>query len=223
MAPPICDLVSDIFYKPNGVVLVTSPERNGDAFFSTAAVNRILPSCVTWIDTSAQKNHLEKPDERNPWDIANVAEANAIMDLLKRLQQSHEVADHLAGLGDDYPIGIICMYKEQRGLLDRLLAQSDLPATFRDLIRLDTVDSYQGKENAIVIVSLVRCNAKGTVGHVGNMNRCNVAMSRAKERLVIVGATKMWSRVAKRSPMRRVLEYVRGMPSGKILRAESSS
>lgn len=223
MAPPICDLVSDIFYKPNGVVLVTSAERNGDTFFSSAAVKGILPSCVTWVDTSTQKNHLEKPDERNPWDIANVAEANAIVDLLNRLQQSHEIADHLAGLGDDYPIGIICMYKEQRGLIDRLLAQSDLPATFRDLIRLDTVDSYQGKENAIVIVSLVRCNAKGTVGHVGNMNRCNVAMSRAKERLVIVGATKMWSRVAKKSPMRRVLEYVRGMPSGEIAKAESSS
>ncbi|MEH2593312.1 superfamily I DNA and/or RNA helicase [Bradyrhizobium sp. AZCC 1577] len=174
MAPPICDLVSDVFYKPRGVVLVTSEERNGDVFFTSAAAKKLLPSCVTWIDTSSEKSHVERPDERNPWDIANLAEANAIVSLLKSIQQNHEFSDHLADLADDHPIGIICMYKEQRVLLERLLAQSDLPSTFRDLVRLDTVDSYQGKENAIVIVSLVRCNAKGTVGHVGNMNRCNV-------------------------------------------------
>jgi hypothetical protein len=221
MAPPICDLVSDVFYKPHGVVLVTSEERNGDAFFTSAAAKKLLPSCVTWIDTSSEKSHVERPDERNPWDIANLAEANAIVSLLKSIQQNHEFSNHLADLADDHPIGIICMYKEQRVLLERLLAQSDLPSTFRDLVRLDTVDSYQGKENAIVIVSLVRCNAKGTVGHVGNMNRCNVAMSRAKERLVIVGATRMWSRVGKKSPMRRVLEYIDGMerPAGEIIKA----
>lgn len=223
MAPPICDLVSDIFYKPNGVVLTTSDERNGDAFFSSVAAGNLLPSYVTWIDTSFEKSHVERPHEQNPWDIANIAEANAIVRVLKGIQQNHGFADHLGGLGDDHPIGIICMYKEQRVLLERLLAQSDLPPTFRDLIRLDTVDSYQGKENAIVIVSLVRCNARGTVGHVGNMNRCNVAMSRAKERLVIVGAARMWSRVGRKSPMRRVLEYIDGMnrPAGEIIKAGS--
>lgn len=55
------------------------------------------------------------------------------------------------------------------------------------------------------------------------MNRCNVAMSRAKERLIIVGATRMWSRVARKSPMRRVLEYIDGMkrPAGEIIKAGS--
>jgi superfamily I DNA and/or RNA helicase len=223
MAAPICDLVSDVFYKPNGVQLVTSKEREGDSFFSSVYAARQLRSCVTWLDTSSEKSHIERPDKDNPWDIANVAEANAIVGLLKRMQQNSELAIHLASLSEDHPIGIICMYKEQRVLLERLFAQSDLPVPFRDLIRLDTVDSYQGKENAIVIVSLVRCNADGKVGHVGNMNRCNVAMSRAKERLVIVGAAKMWRRVGKKSPMRRVLEYVESMkpPEGEIVKVGS--
>lgn len=223
MAPPICDLVSSIFYKPNGVALKTSDDRIEDPFFSSADAAKLLPSFVTWIDTSSGNSHVERPDERNPWDISNLAEANAIVKLLKNIQQDHAFVGHLTSMGDDHPIGIICMYKEQRILLDRLLAQSDLPLRFRDMIRLDTVDSYQGKENAIVIVSLVRCNTRGAVGHVGNVNRCNVAMSRAKERLVIVGATRMWSRIGKKSPMRRVLEHIGGMerPSGEIIKAEA--
>ena len=219
MAPSICDLVSDVFYRPNGVVLTTSPDRKGDAFFAGPAADKLLPSSVTWIDTSEQRSHVEKPDSQSPWDIANLAEANTIVKLLRDIQKDHTLFAHLAGLGDDQPIGIICMYKEQRMLLERLLSQSDLTPEYREMIRLETVDSYQGKENTIVIVSLVRCNARGNVGHVGSMNRCNVAMSRAKERLVIVGATRMWRRVAKTSPMRLVLEYIDGMkrPAGEII------
>jgi hypothetical protein len=219
MAPPICELVSDVFYKPKGVVLTTSPDRRGDAFFASPAVDKLLPSSVTWIDTSGQKSHVERPDLKNPWDIANLAEANTIVKLLKDIQNDQAFFAHLAGLGDDQPIGIICMYKEQRVLLERLLSQGDFVPEFREMIRLETVDSYQGKENAVVIVSLVRCNKKGNVGHVGSMNRCNVAMSRAKERLVIVAATRMWRRVEKTSPMRQVLEYIDGMkrPAGEII------
>ena len=55
-------------------------------------------------------------------------------------------------------------------------------------------------------MSLVRCNEGRDQGHVRIPNRCNVALSRAKERLFIVGARKMWSRVAQKWPMRKVLD-----------------
>jgi superfamily I DNA and/or RNA helicase len=60
------------------------------------------------------------------------------------------------------------------------------------LVKIDTVDAYQGKENRIVIVSLVRSNPEYNMGFVRTANRVNVALSRAMERLVIVGSAQMF-------------------------------
>jgi superfamily I DNA and/or RNA helicase len=88
------------------------------------------------------------------------------------------------------------------------------------MLRIDTVDSYQGKENTIVIVSLVRCNDRGDQGHVRIPNRCNVALSRAKERLFIVGARLMWGAVQKRWPMRKVFDEIEaGGPDVTVIKA----
>lgn len=62
-----------------------------------------------------------------------------------------------------------------------------------------------------MILSLVRANDEFQAGHVGRENRCNVALSRAKERLYIVGNTRMWGSRRTRSPMTQVLEYIRRM------------
>lgn len=77
---------------------------------------------------------------------------------------------------------------------------------------IDTVDAYQGKENAIVIVSLVRSNKQRKPFHVGSANRCNVALSRARERLYVVGDSGMWGDARNQSPMRQVLERMRELP-----------
>lgn len=76
---------------------------------------------------------------------------------------------------------------------------------------IDTVDAYQGKENSIVVVTLVRANDQRKPGHVGRENRCNVAMSRAKERLYIVGNPEMWSSARCKSPMGDVLNRIKHM------------
>jgi superfamily I DNA and/or RNA helicase len=75
-----------------------------------------------------------------------------------------------------------------------MLVTSDLPADFRRLVKVGTVDSYQGKENRIVIVSLVRSNPEHHMGFVRTANRINVALSRAMERLVIIGSAKMFEK-----------------------------
>ena len=108
----------------------------------------------------------------------------------------------------------ICMYAGQKRQLELAWSRRPFDARFRRLVRIDTVDSYQGKENAIVVLSLVRSNPGGSPGHVGIPNRCNVAVSRAQERLIVVGDADMWGRrVAANSPMRRVFEHMRGNPS----------
>lgn len=100
------------------------------------------------------------------------------------------------------------MYSAQKVQIEEAFSRRPWDSKFRNLVRIDTVDSYQGKENTIVIVSLVRCNDGRDQGHVRIPNRCNVALSRAKERLFIVGARSMWGRVAQRWPMRKVLDEI---------------
>ncbi|MDG4871052.1 C-terminal helicase domain-containing protein, partial [Guyparkeria sp. 1SP6A2] len=63
---------------------------------------------------------------------------------------------------------------------------------FKSLIRIDTVDSYQGKENRIVILSITRSDTHQSPGFLRSPNRINVGLSRAMDRLVIVGNSEMW-------------------------------
>ena len=109
---------------------------------------------------------------------------------------------------EETPIGVICMYSKQKAKIDMAWARHPWDTKFRRLVRIDTVDSYQGKENSIVIVSLVRNNTLQSAGHVALPNRCNVALSRAKEKLFIVGAKKMWQSMSDASPMKKVLHYI---------------
>jgi superfamily I DNA and/or RNA helicase len=136
--------------------------------------------------------------------------------LLERLSENAALVSRLAAGPSDAPIGVICMYSAQKVKIEQAFSSRPWEARFRRLVRIETVDSYQGKENTIVIVSLVRCNNGRDQGHVRFPNRCNVALSRAKERLFIVGARSMWDNVAERFPMRRVLTELDAQPARAI-------
>jgi superfamily I DNA and/or RNA helicase len=54
-------------------------------------------------------------------------------------------------------------------------------------VEIDTVDGFQGREKEAVLISLVRSNAQGEVGFLGDTRRMNVAMTRAKRKLIVIG------------------------------------
>jgi superfamily I DNA and/or RNA helicase len=98
-------------------------------------------------------------------------------------------------------VGIICTYGAQRDLMHQHLLRSPVGHLIGKHVKVGTVDSYQGKENPIVILSLVRHNRDGNwengaktirEGFLVSPNRINVAASRAMDRLVIVGAHRRW-------------------------------
>lgn len=99
--------------------------------------------------------------------------------LLIRLMQD----DVLDGLN----IGVIAPYKAQVEQLNRLMNESDELASFKQNIDINSVDSFQGQERDVIYISLVRSNSEGQIGFLKEYRRLNVAMTRAKERLVIVG------------------------------------
>lgn len=203
MAPDIGELVSECFY---GGKLETGrgvpPE-----YYDLLPVH--LSKQVTWVDTSTlgRRGYEQQNEARD--ETWNTAEAHVVMALLRQIVESEEFMTFMAEdlKPQEPPIGIICMYSKQRSLIDKLKAEAPWLGSLRRLVKVDTVDSYQGKENRIVILSTVRNNTDGRIGFLRSPNRVNVAMSRAMERLFVVGSSKLWQGRHADTPLGRVFKY----------------
>lgn len=207
MDAAICELVSGCFYEEHGIRLTTSLARR-PVLQPTDIGVPWLSRPLVWVDAgTGQMNAEFKPEDETT--IHNRTEVEAVISILEQLAADKKLIDALGKLDDETPIGVICMYRGQKRQIELAWSRQPFDPRFKRLVRIDTVDSYQGKENAIVILSLVRSNPKGSPGHVGIPNRCNVAVSRAQERLIVVGDADMWGRrVPPRSPMRKVFEHM---------------
>ena len=211
MDSAICDLVSKCFYEENGVRLETSKARKPVLLPGDFGVPWLSKPLV-WVDASNEHMNSEfRPEGETT--THNRSEVDAVISVLEKLAADKALVSALGKLDDETPIGVICMYAGQKRQIELSWSRVPFDPKFKRLVRIDTVDSYQGKENAIVILSLVRSNPKGKAGHVGIPNRCNVAVSRAQERLIVVGDADMWGRrVGPKVPMRRVFEHMRSTP-----------
>jgi serine/threonine protein kinase len=204
MAPPIGDLVSECFYP--------SPLNPGRG--PAKEIYRKLPlgtrATVTWIDTTkAGAGSYDRPRPNHGSD--NPYECRVILSLLRAIASNTEALQAIAAdlKSDEKLIGIICAYREQKSTLQRLLSEQEWAVGFSDLVKIDTVDSYQGKENRVIIVSLTRNNERFVQGFLKSSERINVSVSRAMERLVIVGASRMWTDANTSSPMAKVLSFIK--------------
>lgn len=84
-------------------------------------------------------------------------------------------------------IGIISPYKGQVQLLRRMLRRDAWWKPLRQLISVNTVDGFQGQERDIILISMVRNNEQGQVGFLSDLRRMNVAITRARMKLIIIG------------------------------------
>jgi len=197
MLPPIGRLVSNSFYDRALQHERTKPEIPPGALPPELAVP------LVWVSTDAMgASAYQRAGSIRRGSLHNAAEADVIVWLLKRWSEHEPFLSWIKTLPDGVEaIGVICAYAAQLELVRRKLQSESLPEVFRRAIKVDTIDSYQGKENLIVILSLVRNNADGikdrgapTIqpGFLAKKNRINVALSRAMDRLVIVGAKAAW-------------------------------
>ena len=83
--------------------------------------------------------------------------------------------------------GIISPYKAQVRLLRQLLKRDSFLKPFRRHISVNTVDAFQGQERDVMILSMVRANEKGQIGFLADQRRMNVAITRARYKVIIVG------------------------------------
>lgn len=225
MLPPIGRIVSGAFYDRGLAHGRTKPFVNGDTFPPE------LAKPITWISTdSAGSSAYQRANQKSGHSLSNPVEADAIIALLRSWAEHEPLTTWLeTQAAGKYPIGIICAYADQRDYVWKRLQAENLPDSLRRSVKVDTIDSYQGKENLIVILSLVRNNSDGPLdggvktiapGFMGRKNRINVALSRAMDRLVIVGARSRWRTG---SPMGMVVEAFNAEVEGGEARVTDAS
>ena len=135
---------------------------------------------LTFIDTAGCG--FEEKVENSA--ISNPEEAELLFKHLKRL---------VTGLGAHYTsaqfptIAVISPYKEQLYVLKEQMQQIPELMVHANKISVNTIDSFQGQERDIVYISMTRCNYDGIIGFLSDTRRMNVAMTRARKKLVVIG------------------------------------
>ena len=84
-------------------------------------------------------------------------------------------------------VGIISPYRAQVQYLKKLIKKYEFFKPYRRLISVNTVDGFQGQERDVILISLVRSNDEGQIGFLKDLRRMNVAMTRARMKLIILG------------------------------------
>ena len=106
---------------------------------------------------------------------------------LNTLQQYFERISKQRLLDERIDVGIISPYRAQVQYLRRLLMKREFFKPFRRQISINTVDGFQGQERDIIVLSMVRSNNDGQIGFLRDLRRMNVAITRARMKVIILG------------------------------------
>ena len=186
---------------------------------------------ITWIDTSNEENQITIEGEDAPEDStstsSSVSAANQNSDLNFKEQFVGEsfgrinkaeaeltlltLAEYFTKIGkqrvlsESIDVGIISPYRAQVQYLKKLIKKYEFFKPYRRLISVNTVDGFQGQERDVILISLVRSNDEGQIGFLKDLRRMNVAMTRARMKLIILGNK---DTMTKHSFYKKLWEYV---------------
>ena len=146
-----------------------------------------LDTPIEWLSPSEHPECSEQFKEQfvgESFGRINKAEADLTLDTLQRY---FERIGKQRLLDERIDVGIISPYRAQVQYLRRLLMKREYFKPFRRLISVNTVDGFQGQERDIIVISLVRSNDEGQIGFLRDLRRMNVAITRARMKLIILG------------------------------------
>ena len=188
---------------------------------------------ITWIDTSNEENQITIEGEDAPEDSASTSsssaanqnsdlnfkeqfvgesygrinKAEAELTLLTLAEYFTKIGKQRV-LGDSIDVGIISPYRAQVQYLKKLIKKYEFFKPYRRLISVNTVDGFQGQERDVILISLVRSNDEGQIGFLKDLRRMNVAMTRARMKLIILGNK---DTMTKHPFYKKLWEYVEGL------------
>ena len=189
---------------------------------------------ITWIDTSNEENQITIEGEDAPEDSASTSssasasnqnsdlnfkeqfvgesfgrinKAEAELTLLTLAEYFTKISKRRV-LEERIDIGIISPYRAQVQYLKKLIKKYEFFKPYRRLISVNTVDGFQGQERDVILISLVRSNDEGQIGFLKDLRRMNVAMTRARMKLIILGNKET---MTKHPFYKKLWEYVKAI------------
>ena len=189
---------------------------------------------ITWIDTSNEENQITIEGEETPEDSASTSSSSSAANQNPDLNFKEQFVGESFGrinkaeaeltlltlaeyftkigkqrvLGDSIDVGIISPYRAQVQYLKKLIKKYEFFKPYRRLISVNTVDGFQGQERDVILISLVRSNDEGQIGFLKDLRRMNVAMTRARMKLIILGNK---DTMTQHPFYKKLWEYVEGL------------
>jgi ATP-dependent RNA/DNA helicase IGHMBP2 len=137
---------------------------------------------VEFIDTAGcGYTEAQDPETLSRW---NKEEAQLLLRLVEKLVEDIGLN---AWMDEQLTLGIITPYRAQVDYFHKLAESSEILEPLYRLVTINTVDAFQGQERDVIAISFVRSNEKSDVGFLGDIRRTNVAMTRAKKKLLMIG------------------------------------
>lgn len=140
---------------------------------------------MSFIDT-AGSGFIEEQEEKS-LSTFNPEEAQFTLNVLEGLVERIGVDQFLQ---NEWSLGLISPYRAQVRKFRELLLEGESDSAIKrvsELLTVDTIDAFQGQERDVIVISLVRSNPEGVIGFLSDIRRMNVALTRAKRKLIVIG------------------------------------
>ena len=192
---PECVSLLEVQYRMNDEIMQFSSDffYQGQMKSAPEVAHRLIhegDAPILWFDTSTielgedEQNDFKEKFVGETFGRINKGEANLTLSLLQIYFQR---VGKQRILNDRIDVGIISPYRAQVQYLRRLIKKRAFFKPFRHLISVNTVDGFQGQERDVILISLVRANDMGQIGFLRDLRRMNVAITRARMKLFILG------------------------------------
>ena len=192
---PECVSLLEVQYRMNDEIMQFSSDYfyHGQMKSAPEVARRYIyegDTPIQWLDTSTinlgpdEQYNFKEQFIGESFGRVNKGEANLTISLLQIYFQR---VGKQRILDDRIDVGIISPYRAQVQYLKRLIKKRPFFKPYRHLISVNTVDGFQGQERDVILISLVRANDQGQIGFLRDLRRMNVAITRARMKLFILG------------------------------------
>jgi len=194
MVPAIGSLISECFYDCK----LRSAERADDE-----SLMRLLKKPVVWLTSADLQNRHE---QKTHFSFENQTESRIVVRLLGQMDKA------LRDSGTTRTVAVLTGYGAQLQRLKREIATT-MDSWANLTIEVNTVDAFQGRQAEVAIYSVTRSNDQGNIGFLRDFRRLNVALSRGRNLLVIVGDHVFARSAAGENPFKRVVHHIESHPA----------
>ena len=176
----------DTSNEENQITIEGEDVPEDSASTSSPAATSSSASTSSAASASNQNSDLNFKEQFVGESFGRINKAEAELTLLTLAEYFTKIGKQRV-LSESIDVGIISPYRAQVQYLKKLIKKYEFFKPYRRLISVNTVDGFQGQERDVILISLVRSNDEGQIGFLKDLRRMNVAMTRARMKLIILG------------------------------------